>query len=283
MTGSHRAIRKLVLAYESLAGEERARADEHLAGNEAARKLLADLRALEEAAAAPLPLPEADPEDELTPAEQLAERACFAELIAIVETDDASGRPRRSLLRGLFRTSLLLPAAAVVAAALLLPFARPGDGPVRNLSVVPERSGVSEIRGLDREPPAVGTLRSGERFHLRFTLAEDARVLVIHMDPAGAVSVAWPEDPSSPAPLLPGGEELAVPTRATGWVLDRETGTESFVVVALSGNAPGRPAFQADLDAALADARGRPARLEALLGHLGSAGSPQLIEFRHVD
>ena len=285
MTNSNRSLRKLVLAFEALEGDERRCAEDILAGDAGLRGLLHELQEIERKATRELPIDGAWPDTALNATEEMAERASYVELLAVVERshpllrDKTAGRSHR-----VFRASLLLPIAAVLAMALLLPRGLADKGFIRHPGVVSLGHASDGTRGFHAIENA-GVLRSGERFQLTFTLAEDAHVLVVHVGPDGDVGVVYPDDLDQPLPRMPGRTPLAVPDHeaAQSWVLDRTPGIESFIVVAGDTERIDAATFLAGLNAATADLQDRDQRLSALLDALAPTGATQIIEFQHRD
>lgn len=285
MTNSDRSLRKLVLAFESLEGDERRRAKETLAADVGLGNLLHELQVIERKAAWNLPLDGTWPDTVLTAVEEMAERASYVELLAVVERshplvrNEKGGRSHR-----FFRASLLLPIAAVLAMALLLPRGLADRSFIRNPGVVSMGHSSDGARGFHAIEDA-GVLRSGERFQLTFSLAADAHVLVVHIGPDGDVDVVYPNDLDQPLPRLPGGVPQAVPDRdaTRSWVLDRTPGVESFIVVAGDTDRVDGDAFLARLTAATEGLDDRALRIATLLEVLAETGATQVIEFQHRD
>ena len=77
--------------------------------------------------------------------------------------------------------------AAVLVFALLLPMIGQNDDLITGLTV----QGLDPTGGLVRSPGTedlpLDTLRTGQAFTLDFHLAQDARVIIIHVDPQGEV------------------------------------------------------------------------------------------------
>jgi len=272
----------LVLAYESLDGEDLRRADEYLSENPSALVLLRRLQEIEAAAADPVPATDSWPVTELTADEDAAQLASLTELIASLNLDIPEVRPvswwRR---RALYRPGLLLPAAAVIALAAVLPRALSDKIIVQDLSVVTLSQPAESYRGGEARPEP-GVLRSGERFRLRFTLNEDAHILVVHVDSAGTAAIVHPADITRPLALMSKGSHVVPnPSEDRTWALDRNTGMESFIVVA-------SPTADFDIDSLLAELAtvsastiDRGDMIDALAKRLEAFGSTQLIEFEH--
>jgi hypothetical protein len=250
MTPTHEAWQELVLAYEDLAPEERARADEHLAACAACRALLSRLQAIEHAPGPQGLLPSLEETEayRLTPEEA---RDAAASLAAVrhrlgisgqaTETAGAAARPRGFLhavlaaLTPLFSRRLaprlLIPvlaaAALVVVVVQLLP---PQLGPgVRDLQLVP----AAALRGGgDTLPPGDRAWHTGEAFFLRFELTRNGCPVVFHVDPAGRVELLHPETPDAPLVGAPGGTAMQLPPMSSGaeWTFEGEPGRETFLV-----------------------------------------------------
>lgn len=207
----------LILAYEELDPEERARVDHYLEEHEEARNRLSRLQEAEARARA-IEAPEA--ETELSTAERTLAEASLTALLArtaraaAIEAHEA---PRRSG----WIPSLWLPlaAAAVLLLLLQIPGRNADDLAIHELSVVKV-----ETTGSTRGPQGDSTLRSGDAFALRFELEAAATVLVFHVDPKGVYQLVVP-------PTLYEAGDVRIPDEEEEeWILSGTTGTESFFV-----------------------------------------------------
>jgi hypothetical protein len=234
-------IRQFILAYEELDENQRRRADALLAENEGLRRQLRWVQAIEQRATAPLPEGQEDfwARTALDPQAAEAERRCYLRLREVLRLarEPGIGGSGQQLpddpwwRRWLGWDKLLLvPAAAVLVFALILPLDRQEGVLLRDLSV-----GTLElVPGSDRAGRIVDSrlLSTGQAVALRFFLEHDAHVLVFHVDPAGNVELAVPASPNQTPPRLTGNRSHRLPDAKGGedWILGFQTGQETFVL-----------------------------------------------------
>lgn len=287
MNADHDAWRDLVLVLEELEGDEREKAEAHLASCPECRSLLVRLQGVERGARLqsvlarlesrePVRLSAAD--EEQAHASLLALRARLG--LEAAATVPAAGRARAATTGTFARpwrrhwVRVLVPAAAA-AAALLLLWPRPsGDHVlVRDLRVLP----ASQTRGGGE-----AGWHTGDAFVLRFELAAPAQPVVFHAGPSGELALLYPEDPGAPLEKSPAGP-VTLPPEAGGseWRFEGEPGTETFLVAARSRPAPGLADLLAQARAL--PATGRAARVKALRELLEKRVGPvRAIEVTHL-
>jgi len=274
-------IEKLILGYEELEPADRALADRYLEAHPDLAARLAWHQAKEVGAAANLPVADAAWQvGDLSAGEDAARHESLRRILAEVTVGQGTAGGG-SVGRVRDRAAWLLPLAAILALALLLPQAGVEKSLLRNLTVARVEMAVDASRGSGRLDVTDGALFTGEAFALDFRLDEDAYVVVYHVDPAGRVSMVHPESPADEATPLRGGRNHRIPDPRGGlvWVLGAETGVESFLVA--SARRP--PAGVAGLasDAVSADRAATLARLRSRLADL--MDEVELHEFDHVD
>ncbi len=282
MTTGNRELEKLVLAYESLSGDDQKRADQYLSGHPETRARLERLQAIESAASNPVPVDGTWPEVPLSQAEEAAQLDSLARLIALFDHVPSEQRTTSWWRRGSrLQTRILLPVAAMIAMAVVLPRVMSDKIVITDLTIVTSGS----VDGFDRGgtiKPTPGILRSGERFRLRFHLTEDSHVLVVHAASDGSVAVVYPTDLTKPIPLLPSGSHVVPnPSEDRSWALDHATGVESFFVIGAPTADINTNALLAELAAIAAAGEEREVLIGTLEKRLGVLGSTLLIEFQH--
>lgn len=91
---------------------------------------------------------------------------------------------------------------------------------------------------------AGGAVPSGGCLSLRFALAAEAHVVLLHEDPAGRLTRLWPDDCAGDKPLAAGAEHhYPTPRAGAARVLefDRNTGIERFHLLAIAPGPAGEP------------------------------------------
>jgi hypothetical protein len=282
MTTGNRELEQLALAYESLTGADLQRADDYLAQNPQARSRLSQLQALEAAAADPVPADGAWPDTELNSEEEAAQLSSLSHLLASFDRTDEDQRTTSWWRRGsILRPSLLLPVAAMIAMAVVLPRVMSDKIVINDLAIVVSGTAVGSDRA-GTVKPTPGILRSGERFRLRFNLTEDSHVLVVHAASDGAVAVVYPNDLTQPVPLMPSGSHVVPnPAEDRSWALDHSTGVESFFVIGAPTSNINVESLLAELATMAATGEDREVLIGSLEKRLGILGSTLLIEFQH--
>ncbi len=88
---------------------------------------------------------------------------------------------------------------------------------------------------------------TGDPFVLRFLAPRDGALVLVHVDPRGAVALLDPADPHQPARIVRGGERIELPGEGSTeeWVFDGAGGVETFLL------ATGDPASWSTRDAIL--------------------------------
>lgn len=294
MTHNHQSWVDLVLGFEDLDPEVRRKAEEHLVACGSCRELLERLRGIERATGpeGALPMPETGerPPFQVEQAEQ-AERSLRA------LRRHLGLEPRRPTFGSIFRRNipdaglfstrppgrrLLLPIAA--GAALLLVLLFPWEE--RNRPLISELGIVAEgtPRGTGA-PPGSAVWRTGDGFRIRLRLEKSAFPLLIHLDPAGRISLLHPEDLRGEVPLMPGGWviELPPPESAVAWAFEGEPGTETFLLVAAQRADLDVPRLLQDLERTASRRGERAAKVRAIADRLRSRiGEVRVIEVEHV-
>ncbi|MBI5711118.1 MAG: DUF4384 domain-containing protein [Candidatus Eisenbacteria bacterium] len=266
MNAEHDAWRDLVLVLEELEGDEREKAEAHLASCPECRSLLVRLQGVERGARLQSVLARLERGEPVRMSAGDAEQA-HASLLALrvrlglEGAAPAAGRARAATAGTGARpwrrhwVRVLVPAAAV-AAALLVLWPRPsGDHVlVRDLRLLP----ASQMRGGGE-----GGWHTGDAFVLRFELAAPAQPVVFHAGPSGELALLYPEDPGAALEKSPAGP-VTLPPEAGGieWRFEGEPGVETFVVGARSRPAPGLAELLAQARAL--PATDRSARVKAL-------------------
>jgi len=243
----HDAWVELILAYEDLSTEERARADVHLATCEGCRLLLSRLQAAERAAAHSGTMPPLHDRAayELSAAEEEQARASLAGLrqrlgIAAPPAPlplEPRARRRRAG-RGWMAWALVPAAAAVIAAVLLLvpgsrePGLRPGSLELVAVSGLRAGETLAGRATVPVEGVALPVWHTGEVFRLRFVLAQAGSPVIVHVDPVGRATLLYPIEVSALSARFPAGTPIEVPARESEgeWMFQGETGPETFLV-----------------------------------------------------
>lgn len=286
-----------VLCYEDLSEEEQRLTDAWLKDHPAAREHLALLRAKEQASRDPVPFRDGVLFEDtiLSDEETAAEQASLADLerrlsLTGSRRSGTKGGPTGTVTRfpaGAVKWAPWLGAlAAVLIAALLLPLATDNDDLISGLSA----HGLESVGGQVRSPGVadrpLGVLVTGQAFELEFHLEQQARVVVVHVDPLGVVERIVPDPAGSAFPVLPGGENHRFPGRDSGenWILGPGAGTESFLMVAHRGETPDLASLDAGLVSAVQGGMSREKKVAAVADLLANWGHDiEIVEFNHVD
>jgi hypothetical protein len=266
-----------ILAYEDLGDSGRRSSDRLLAVRPDLAAKLERLREIERRAQAALPLADDDG---------------FWTADGRSGSDDAdcreSARRTRAALgigsRSWLDTRWLLPAAAVLAALVLLPLQARRGPLMTGLKVETVTTTRDDTRGPAPIPLTEGRLRTGEAVVLAVDLEDDAYVAVVHVDPQGVAALIYPPDTSRVERLVGGRRHhLPDPGSAGLWILDGATGTESFLVATDRETAPVLAEIR-DALAACTDGLDRAASLAAARSLLEETWDQvELVEFLHVD
>jgi len=266
-----------ILAYEDLDESGRRASDRLLAARPDLAAKLERLREIERRAQAALPVADDDgfwTADERSGADDADCRESARRTRAALGIGSRSWRDPR----------WLLPAAAVLAALVLLPLQARRGPLLTGLGVETVATTRDGTRGTATIPLTDGRLRTGEAVVLVVDLEDDAYVAVIHVDPQGAAALVYPPDPSRVARLAGGRRHhLPDPGSAGLWILDGTTGTESFLVATDRETAPVLSEVREAL-AACTDGLDRDAALAAARSLLeGTWDQVEIVEFLHVD
>lgn len=218
---------ELILGYEELEGAERARADALLREHPELAERLARHRRLESGAAAIRPTGRGlfDP-DELSQ-EEIARQQESLRRVLLRATASAAGIRPAARSRWKRPLQWALPLAAALAFALLWPQLHTDRDKLYGVHILTGPTS-GEVRGGELEP---NTLHTGQVFAVEFELAQDAYVVIYHLDPAGRFAQAHP-DPTVAAAVALGAGKHQVPSAdaASMWVLDGQPGLETFFV-----------------------------------------------------
>jgi hypothetical protein len=268
---------QLILAYEDLDPDEKAKADEILAARPDLRARLEILQQRERGAADPVPgdCDAVGDHPVLSPVEEAQQQASLRTVRRSAGVVTAA--------RWWTRKSLILPLAAVLALVALFPLLEGNSnylGPLM-LSQVDLDDGGHRSGTLNR---GSGTFRSGQAISLDFRVHKESRVFVFHVDPQGRIDIVHRPDPAD-APT-PGGSQLSFPLPGGGdlWVLGGDTGRETFIVAAVDQRTIDGDAV-ADHVGRLASQTGdHAAMVDNLLGRLAGPGiQVEQVSFLHVD
>lgn len=276
----------LILGFEDLEAEEKARVLRFLEGDPEQAARLEHLQALEGLALGELPVDQSAWDEALLDAEESRQQEeSLRRILAALEEQFPAHRkvredrrPRRHRLPS--RLNWALPLAAVLALFIVLPLWQRGGDPLPSPRVV-VLVGEEGTRGFGSEAPSRGVLHTGQAFALDFHLEGDSHVLVYHLDPAGRLALVWPADPGPETSSLAGGRQHRVPRAENDevWVLGPETGTESFLVVSF-GEWTGECL---DLEPVAGLARRADVLADLKVRLEGCRGRVELIEFDHRD
>ncbi len=289
-----------ILEIDDLDAVERAEVEQFLATNEDARRLVARLRTLESQKGPRGEIPELELhrlEWESPRAREEAEESLRLLLRRVQQRSGAEDRapvrpaPRQSFFdrwRHFFPAPILVPAAV---GALVLLFWKAG-GPSRS----PEEEAAPGVRPppssevpspQDPAPPAeipgapfgvrsftIGSRsgirggesgsawKTGDSFVLRAELEREGNLVLIHVDPRGAVEVLYPIDDGEARRVFSAGALVEFPPdEDQEWVFDGEPGAESFL---LAVGAPGKSDGRAVAEQALLAGRSGSARAAVL-------------------
>ncbi len=219
-----------VLSYDDLSPEERAEVDAILEENDAARALLARVRAIEENPGPAGSLPEmddaalaADDPEAAASLQRLQQRVRF-DAVGKKGRSDAAGR-EPSRVRSLI--PYLLPVA--IAAVLLLTLGSPLDedlpGSLTGFTV--QRSGATRGSATDDS-----TWRTGDAFVLHCELDRPSFVVLVHVDPGGNVAILDPDGGEGPVARHDAGS-VQFPSAGDEWFLEGNPGPETFLVASI--------------------------------------------------
>jgi len=212
-----------ILSYDDLSPEERREADILLREDAEARALLERVRTAE---SSPGPRGELPPlgeetvlgreEEEAASLRRLEERLRFRALGRRVAP---SRSPRR--IRTLIH--YLVPAAAAAVMVLMLRSDERTTPPALS-GLEARRTGTLRGDGGDPAP-----LRTGDAFVLHCELERPSFVVLVHVDPAGALSILDPEAGVGPLRRHAPGS-VTFPPEGEEWFLEGRAGTETFLV-----------------------------------------------------
>jgi len=283
MNDDHAALQELVLGYEHLEPAERLRADAHLAVCPSCRRTLEALQGVERRARLAGAFPDLPEWKDLPGSEDDLRSADRSLALLLQRLDDSSPEARsapRPRPRWLRPVAWAVPLAAAAVLLLLVQPQRRATPPLRAIELVAPSS--------PRGGPAPGegrrTWYTGERFVLRFTLEQPASPVVIHVDPAGAIELLYPERVDAPMAVLPASTELQLPPASTGasWAFEGDPGTEVFLVAAAPRGGIDLARVLARLEALPREPEG-VSRVERMRGVLEEQVGPvQAIEVDHL-
>lgn len=265
----------LVLGYEELEGEELARAGELLRRYPELAERLARHRRMESRAAQSLPHEELFAGDDLSPGEIEEQQESQRRVLHRVATP---GAVRFTSRRRVWRrtVSWAVPLAAVLALVLIWPQTRPAPDTLHGMHILPG----SLAAGTRRDAGEPNTLHTGQAFAVEFELEVHSYVVVFHLDPVGRFSQVHP-DPRQDASVYLAAGKHQVPSAVAEsmWVLDGQTGLETFFV-AISSEAVERR-FALGIDSMIGT---REERIAVIVDRLGERfDEVEVQEFRHLD
>ncbi len=216
MSGTNGHPLDLILGYEELDHDERARADAHLAGCEPCRRLLDDCGAAESRGVDAIAIDLDDPLAGHDPSVRADADASRAELLARLPAGSTSVAWWR---RGDTAMGLLALAAVLVALVVFGPWTADDGAPFEGLRLAP--SVVARDEGVHLEP--------GDPFSIRFVPAADGWPVVVRVGGDGAELVCptpdlegWRVRAERPAVIPPpgAGVEWTLPAGADGrWLV----------------------------------------------------------------
>jgi len=272
-------LRRLLWADEELDDSERARLEAYLEAHPEAGELRDTVRGLESSARnSPAIPPLDDAVYELSGEEARQERFSYHAVMRRLRGSGAGavragGRAGRRW-GGWFRWALPVAVAAAVALVWMGDFR--GDGGVSDLAVLRV-----DREGITRSGDEAEVWRSGDAFSLEAHFARGVVPFVFLVDPVGVPSMLHPPPGGDATPVDRGGI-LRFPAAGSGeiWVLGRETGPETFLVVAGRAESPA-PAELAARAESLAGAD-RATVLAAVIDLLeAEAGPVSIVEIDH--
>ncbi len=274
-------LEKLILGYEELGVADKAVADRILKRqSELAAKLKWHQDKENQARNAASCTGEFWNDEYLDAADEQAQQESLRKILAAIEWHQET---RPSGLAGRLRSGIkwMLPLAALLALAILLPRGGTPEMLLQDLTVTRIELNTDGSRGINHPAPIDGVLHSGQAFALDFTLVDQAYVVVYHVGPAGRVSRVFPVSITGAVSRHDGGREHQIPDPDSGevWILGTETGTESFLLAVGSAWPTGLESIRVDSGSA-----DRGKILASLRNQLEDI-MPQvdLYEFDHVD
>lgn len=275
MNESRNDMLDLILGYEELDGAEKDRADGILSRNPDLARHLAEIREREKKAARPVPQGDEAVFWNPTPDVSLDPRRRRESLQQV----KAAAGVRSSVPSVTRRARWLLPLAAILALAVLLPRWVSEPSLMTDLSVVPDVSGGQTTRSVDLIG-GEGGFRSGDAIALGFQLERPAFVVFCLVDAHGEVTFI---DPERTGPFPAGRNTYPEPGASGRWILNDVVGEETFLVAIREDGLPdtlelgrslARLEGQGDREQTVAAARGLLA---------GAFDEVRLVSFAHLD
>ena len=218
MSTEHERLRKLVLVWEDLEGDELAETTAHLLDCESCGRLRERVLAAEAVPRSIAALPAApEPLAAFHSAERAQAKASLKALLG-ESRGGSQGRPRWLLPLAL---------AAVIVFAAVLPAQRPRT-PVRDLQV----GSPLVLRG-DQETPAA------TEHGVSFRLARPGYAVLIHVDGAGAARLVYPAPGEDPVRIGTDQRVLLPPARTgEAWRAGLAPGCETYLLAIAADDAP---------------------------------------------